>query len=509
MVRLNWDGSVDQTFNIGSGPTSNITDMNVTENDNIVLTGYFIQFNGVDARRLIKLSNNGQVIQSFTDNFNSTFPDDYSISGSPFKSFRDGFVGCSVGPLSYNLSFVNAEGTFNPDTKLPNEITKVWNNIIPIVADSNTIFIVSKFTLKDQQDPSFVLRLIFNDKPIITGTTTTLSTPEETPLELTLDDLLVTDADSNFPDDFTFIIHEGENYSVDSSFIIPDIGFVGNLTVPVTVSDGNHESDIFNLGIEVTAIIRNPISVTISGDSTKTNDPLVGITFSETVYGFQPADINITNGVISGLLTEDSLTFTTLVAPIADGKVALEIPVGVAYNEVGTTNQASNIFAFEYDGTSPTVKLSSSESDTSSTVPFSVAIKFSELVTGFSSSNIQISNATLSELVTTDSTNFIVQIIPNAFGEISVEIPSDAAQDQAGNGSEASQKLHLYYQQPYFTLAIKVNTPNQMIYTATATLYKKAEGQLTIMAVLEISDSLSLSFEELPEGEYTVGNLYY
>src|SRR5690606_29850047 len=140
--------------------------------------------------------------------------------------------------FSSTISFVNADGTFSPDLKLPNEITKVEKDIIPIVGSADTLFLLSKFQVNGNTDPSFVLRLIFNDKPIISGTTSTLSTPEGMPLELTLDDLLVTDADSNFPDDFTFIIHKGENYSVDSSLIIPDTGFVGNLTVPVTVSDG-------------------------------------------------------------------------------------------------------------------------------------------------------------------------------------------------------------------------------------------------------------------------------
>jgi len=53
-----------------------------------------------------------------------------------------------------------------------------------------------------------------NDPPEITGQDE-LSTPEETPLTITLGDLSVEDIDNTYPDDFTLTVLEGDNYTIE------------------------------------------------------------------------------------------------------------------------------------------------------------------------------------------------------------------------------------------------------------------------------------------------------
>jgi hypothetical protein len=97
-----------------------------------------------------------------------------------------------------------------------------------------------------------------NDAPVITGTSDALTTPEETPLLLTINDLLVEDPDNSFPDDFTLTVLEGENYSVTNNEITPEINFNGILSIPVQVNDGIDTSEQYIISVEVTQIISVP-----------------------------------------------------------------------------------------------------------------------------------------------------------------------------------------------------------------------------------------------------------
>jgi hypothetical protein len=77
-----------------------------------------------------------------------------------------------------------------------------------------------------------------NDPPVILGTSKILSTPEETPLELSLNDILVEDVDNVYPDDFTLDLHSGSNYTVMDYSIVPNTSFTGILDVNISVEDG-------------------------------------------------------------------------------------------------------------------------------------------------------------------------------------------------------------------------------------------------------------------------------
>jgi N-acetylglucosamine-6-sulfatase len=92
-----------------------------------------------------------------------------------------------------------------------------------------------------------------NDVPVITGQTA-LSTRKETALAITLDDLTVSDPDNAYPTDFTLALLPGEHYTITgSNEITPAVGFLGDLTVPSTVTDGADTSDVFDLVVSVTA----------------------------------------------------------------------------------------------------------------------------------------------------------------------------------------------------------------------------------------------------------------
>ena len=99
-----------------------------------------------------------------------------------------------------------------------------------------------------------------NDAPVVSQDEVdklVIWTPAGTERTLTMDDLTadtVTDPDNVFPRDFTLTVQDGENYTRSGNTIKPAEDFLGTLTVPVTVGDGedeNNESNLFYLNITV------------------------------------------------------------------------------------------------------------------------------------------------------------------------------------------------------------------------------------------------------------------
>lgn len=95
----------------------------------------------------------------------------------------------------------------------------------------------------------------FNAIPVITAASDSLATYQDTPITIKLSDLLVSDPDNIYPDDFTLVVQTGVNYSVSGSTVTPDINFVGTLSVQVLVNDGISNSNSFSLSIEVFNIL--------------------------------------------------------------------------------------------------------------------------------------------------------------------------------------------------------------------------------------------------------------
>ena len=110
-----------------------------------------------------------------------------------------------------------------------------------------------------------------NDIPIIISQIT-LTTIEDSAITISLDDLIYDDAD-NHADELLILIDEGENYSVDSTTITPDLNYIGDLLAPVYLFDGIDSSEVFALAIEVTGFndtptIANPVAdIVVDEDS--------------------------------------------------------------------------------------------------------------------------------------------------------------------------------------------------------------------------------------------------
>jgi hypothetical protein len=93
-----------------------------------------------------------------------------------------------------------------------------------------------------------------NFPPQITGVKTPLTTPANTPLLITSNDLNIVDPDNN-PDDFILTVFGGPNYTVSNNLVTPNLNFQGDLLVPVSVNDGIDESEKFTIQVRIPIVV--------------------------------------------------------------------------------------------------------------------------------------------------------------------------------------------------------------------------------------------------------------
>jgi gliding motility-associated-like protein len=110
-----------------------------------------------------------------------------------------------------------------------------------------------------------------NRKPKIEGQDA-LSTNEDESITILMSHLDVEDADDWFyPWGFTMTVYSGSNYSLQGHIVIPAPNFHGVLKVPVTVHDGQDESNRFDLQITVNPVNDKPVITGHASVSTNEN----------------------------------------------------------------------------------------------------------------------------------------------------------------------------------------------------------------------------------------------
>jgi gliding motility-associated-like protein len=161
-------------------------------------------------------------------------------------------------------------------------------------------------------------------KPKITGQHV-VSTNEEQTVTVQLTDLTVSDRDDWFyPIGFTLHVYEGNNYTLSNNSVTPVLNFNGTLSVPVSVNDGDKESDKFNLQIQVRPINDAPV-VTGQQTVTASEDQSFTIPISQLVIN-DPDDTQFTLIVSAGT----NYTFSgSTVTPAANFNGTLSVVIQV------------------------------------------------------------------------------------------------------------------------------------------------------------------------------------
>lgn len=197
-------------------------------------------------------------------------------------------------------------------------------------------------------------------------------------------------------------------------------------SAPVTISED---------AVPPTVILTSPITEYV-GTSAFT----VTAIFAEDVTGFDnPAsDATISNGAITGI-TGGPDVYTIAVEPDGTGTVSVSAPADAAGDLAGNLSEASNTVDIALADTIPPVPaLSNAPSEYIDTTPFTLQVEFDEDVTGFD--DLTITNGTVRS-ITGGPAIYTVEITPAGDGDITVSVPTAAAQDAALNDSTASTEV--------------------------------------------------------------------
>lgn len=173
IARLNEDGSLDETFNIGSGPSSGVS-ATLLPNNQIIITGSFTSFNGTAISYIARLNEDGSLDNTFNpileiDN-SSSYP--YDIRVVPMQDgsivVLGDFISINSEPVS-NVVKLSPNGsidnTFN--VTIPIEFTSaysyLWLQSLPedklLIADSTKLY---KLLSNGSADPEFSVDYLFN-----------------------------------------------------------------------------------------------------------------------------------------------------------------------------------------------------------------------------------------------------------------------------------------------------------------------------------------------------------
>lgn len=255
---------------------------------------------------------------------------DILLSGDPSRAF----------------SYVLASATDNDgeqQIQLPNIDTDTAR--LMIKCSNNVFYAVNNADFSiEQVDPI---------QPVIIGQVA-VTIPEDSSRLLSVSDLLIEDADSVFPDDFTLSVSAGDNYQLDTMLLTPQENFNGQLQVNMLVNDGLQDSEPFTFIINVTPVNDAPLAVNdsvrvahnsaatlvdvLSNDSDIDNDSLSISRLNYTGAGtavilnqqirYQPA---------RGFSGSESLTYT-----LSDGQLSVDATLNIRVDPptTDTTNSS-------------------------------------------------------------------------------------------------------------------------------------------------------------------------
>lgn len=145
IVRLNSDATIDNTFNVGTGFDNDVYAVAIQSDGKILVGGFFDTYNGTPAGKIIRLNSNGSVDNTFDTGTGFSFSvfaitiqsDDKILVGGGFATYN--------GQNLRKIVRLNTDGTldntFNTNTGMNNIVYNIYET------NDNKIFVLGSFTV--------------------------------------------------------------------------------------------------------------------------------------------------------------------------------------------------------------------------------------------------------------------------------------------------------------------------------------------------------------------------
>lgn len=125
IVRLNDNGTLDNTFNTGSGADFSINDILLLSDNKVMVVGSFSTFNGSQLRKIVRLENNGTIDNTFINDLNNSIGSeiyDIAIEADGHLIVSGDFQLSGSIPVC-DIARLNSDGSLN------NSLSACGNNI--------------------------------------------------------------------------------------------------------------------------------------------------------------------------------------------------------------------------------------------------------------------------------------------------------------------------------------------------------------------------------------------
>ncbi|UPK68283.1 Ig-like domain-containing protein [Chitinophaga filiformis] len=223
--------------------------------------------------------------------------------------------------------------------------------------------------------------------------------------------------------------------------VAPTTGVLVDGTIPVVTSVTVPADDYYNAGAILNFTVRFNENVIVN---TTGGMPTLALNIGGTVVNAAYTGANGTDGlnfsytVQNGEMDMDGIQVTAL-------NLAGSTIKDVATNNADLTLQnVGNTSLVRVNTTHPTVTISTTAAPNTNTW-FAVDITFSEDVTGFTASDVAITNGIAGAFTVLSNAHYIVSVVPAADGAVIVNIPADVAQNIGHNGNTASNTININY----------------------------------------------------------------
>jgi len=209
-------------------------------------------------------------------------------------------------------------------------------------------------------------------------------------------------------------------------------------TLQATDSDGLTGSTQFKITVETPP--NQAPTVRISGIPEKINStkPLTTtFTFSKNVTGFETEDVTVTGGSKNSF-SGSGKTYTLMVTPISGSDVEVKVAANAATDGSKSGPPISQSVTAVWDATIPTVEISEIPTKINSATSFTAVFTFSEPVTGFDATDVNVSGATKATLEGSGDLYSMV-ITPDENSDVVVSVRAGAATDGLNSGPTSEQ----------------------------------------------------------------------
>ncbi|MEJ7647379.1 MAG: tandem-95 repeat protein [Chryseolinea sp.] len=304
-------GDISFTINDPEKASSDLT-VSATSDNLTLIPAANVVLGGVNNTRTINitpaLNQTGSAVITLvvSDGLNST-PWSFTVNVTPVNDLPQitGQQAISINeaqPVSLSLSQLTV---FDPDN-IPSELTLFvtggtnyaitgLSTITPAPAFSGTLSVNVLIGDGSGFNPGVVTVTVLstNDVPVITSADP-LTVNEDQVLSLALDNFNVTDADSNYPADFTLSVLSGTNYTFSGTTITPTPNYNGAISVNVKVNDGSVDSAPFAAIVTVNPVNDPPVITGQAALTTNEETPVTLTSGSFTITDPEPTSYTLT-----------------------------------------------------------------------------------------------------------------------------------------------------------------------------------------------------------------------